>query len=239
MKIDREINGDVAVLSLRGEFDSFVVSSFLEEIESLAANGVSNIVLDMRMVKFIMSTAIGAIVKSRKMMKDLGGDLVISQPSSFVRDVLDSLGLTKVIKVFDENNEAVQTLGQGTGFNLPAGNSVMLHFNDARLHEAVGRPVVGRIVELTEEGLAAAVAQAPNLFPPRAEMRAKFRLPLFKRAFYFEIGSAILEAAPFEDGARVRVRFTGIEEEDRKSIRQFLSDMNFLRDELKNAGDEA
>ena len=58
MKIDREINGDLAILSLRGEFDSFVVNSFLEEVEALVANGISSIVLDMRMVKFIMSTAI-------------------------------------------------------------------------------------------------------------------------------------------------------------------------------------
>ena len=238
MKIDREINGEVAVLSLRGEFDSFVVSSFLEEVESLAANGVSNIVLDMRLVKFIMSTAIGAIVKSRKMMKDLGGDLVISQPSSFVRDVLDSLGLTKVIKVFDENNEAVETLGMSLGFNLPAGNSVMLHFADAQHQEAVGRPVVGRIVDLNDEGMAAQVAQPPRLFPAGAGVRAKFRLPLFKRAYYFEIASSIVEASAADDGARVRVRFDNIEEEDKKSIGQFLNDMNFLRDEVKNAGDE-
>src|SRR5690606_29200709 len=125
MKIEREINGDVAVLGMRGEFDSFVVNSFLEEVESLAANGIRSIVLDMRMVKFIMSTAIGAIVKSRKMMKEFGGDLVIAQPSGFVRDVLDSLGLTKVIQVFDENQDAVKSLGQGVS-DLPAGNSAML-----------------------------------------------------------------------------------------------------------------
>lgn len=238
MKIDREINGDVAVLSLRGEFDSFVVNSFLEEIESLAANGVSSIVLDMRTVKFIMSTAIGAIVKSRKMMKELGGDLVISQPSEFVRDVLDSLGLTKVIKVFDENRAAVENLGLDGMANLPSGNSVLFHFVDPDLQAAVGRPVIGRIIELKEEGVRAQIAQAPGLFPAGSEMRAKFRLPLFKRAYYFEIPSNIAGATANESGSELRVSFTGIEEEDRESIRQFLNDMNFLRDEAKNAGDE-
>ncbi|MFH0945515.1 MAG: STAS domain-containing protein [Planctomycetota bacterium] len=238
MKIDREINGDVAILILRGEFDSFVVSSFLEEVESLAANGVRNVVLDMRMVKFIMSTAIGAIVKSRKLMKEIGGELVISQPSGFVRDVLDSLGLTKVIKVYDENNQAVETLGQGPTATLPTGNSVMFHFTDPKRQAALGRPVIGRILHLDEKGMSAQVTQAASFFPVDADMKTKFRLPLFKKAFYFEIGAKVLEAVANEEGSTVKIFFQNIEPEDRKSIQQFISDMQFLRDEVKNAGEE-
>lgn len=236
MKIDREINGDLAVLTLRGEFDSFVVSSFLEEIESLAANGIRNVVLDMRSVKFIMSTAIGAIVKSRKMMKDLGGDLVIAQPSGFVRDVLESLGLTKVIRVFDECQQAVEGFGANLGTDVPAGNSALLHFADAERQKALGRPAVGRILELKEDGMALHVAYAASFFPSGIEVRAKFRLPLFKKSYYFEIPAQVAGAAPNEDGARVQIRFTSIQDEDRKSIQQFIRDMQFLRDELKNAG---
>lgn len=238
MKIDREINGDVAILSLRGEFDSFVVSSFLEEVESLAASGIKNVVLDMRLVKFIMSTAIGAIVKSRKLMKEIGGELVISQPSSFVRDVLDSLGITKVIKVFDENNQAIETLGEGVGTTLPAGNSVMLQFTDPKRQAALGRPAVGRIIDLDEEGMNVQVSQAASCFPEDAELKSKFRLPLFKKAYYFEILAAVIKAVANEEGAQVGIRFQNIEAEDRKSIQQFISDMQFLRDEVKNAGDE-
>jgi len=238
MKIDREINGDVAILSLRGEFDSFVVSSFLEEVESLAASGVRNVVLDMRLVKFIMSTAIGAIVKSRKLMKEIGGELVISQPSGFVRDVLDSLGLTKVIKIFDENNQAVENLGTGLAANLPAGNSVMFQFVDPKRQAALGRPAIGRILGLDDQGMSAQVSQAASFFPADAELKTKFRLPLFKKAYYFEIQARVLETIANEDGSVVKVGFAGIEPEDQKSIRQFISDMQFLRDEVKNAGEE-
>lgn len=234
MKIDREITGDVAVLGLRGEFDSFVVNSFLEEVEALAISGVRSLVLDMRMVKFIMSTAIGAIVKSRKMMKELGGDLVISQPSSFVRDVLESLQLTRVIKVFDENNQAITQLGTTAGSALPVGNSALLHFNDGDKQSALGKPAIGRISDLTEDGLSLSVSLKPHLFPSSADVRVKFRLPLFKRSYYFEIPSKVVDAVPEADGAKVKIRFTRIEDPDRESIRQFLSDMNFLRSEAKN-----
>lgn len=236
MKIEREINGDVAVLGMRGEFDSFVVNSFLEEVESLAANGIRSIVLDMRMVKFIMSTAIGAIVKSRKMMKEFGGDLVISQPSGFVRDVLDSLGLTKVIQVFDENNDAIKSLGQGVT-ELPAGNSAMLHFDDAKRQKSLGGPAVGRIIDLSEEHMTLQVANPASFFPTGEPLKAKFRLPLFKKAYYFEIAATIVEAIANEDGAAVKVQFAKMADEDRKSILQFINDMNFLRDEVKKAGE--
>lgn len=236
MKIEREINGDVAVLGMRGEFDSFVVNSFLEEVESLAANGIRSIVLDMRMVKFIMSTAIGAIVKSRKMMKEFGGDLVIAQPSGFVRDVLDSLGLTKVIQVFDENQDAVRSLGQ-TSTDLPAGNSAMLHFDDPERQKSLGGPAVGRIVDLSEESMTLQVAHPASFFPTGAPLKAKFRLPLFKKAYYFEIAASVVEALANEDGAAVKVAFAEIADEDRRSIQQFINDMNFLRDEVKKAGE--
>jgi len=235
MKIDREINDDIAILTLRGEFDSFVVSNYLEEAESLAASGIRNIVLEMKHVKFIMSTAIGAVVKSRKMMKELGGDLVISQPSPFVQDVLDSLGLTRVIKVYDANDQAVKELGHDLAANLPTGNSVMMQFVEAERQKAVGKPVIGRILEVRQDGLRCQVAQAASFFPADAAVKAKFRLPLFRKAYYFEVAGAIDTAQANEDGAEVGLRFETMSDEDKKSIAQFLDDMQYLRNEVKQA----
>lgn len=234
MKFDRDIHGPIAVLTLRGEFDSFVVNNYLEEIEALTVSGIRNLVLDMRHVKFIMSTAIGAIVKSRRMMKELGGDLVIAQPSGFVRDVLESLGLTRVIRIFDTNEASISALGSDPSSELPASNSALLHFNDVDLQKKLGRPAVGRILQLTDTGLQLRVAVPPDAFKTGVEVRAKFRLPLFKRAYYFEIPSTIVEVLPDADGSKIKVHFDKIETSDRESIRQFLSDLNFLRSVAKN-----
>jgi stage II sporulation protein AA (anti-sigma F factor antagonist) len=235
MKFEREIHGAVAVLSLRGEFDSFVVNNFLEEVEALTVSGIRHLILDMRTVKFIMSTAIGAIVKSRKQLKELGGELVIAQPSSFVRDVLESLGLTRVIRIFESNEAAVATLAkQPAEPDLPTGNSALLHFADADLQKKLGRPVLGRILELSDDGMSLRVGHPASDFQPGVEVRAKFRLPLFKRSYYFEIPSKVGAASPESEGTRLDVRFVKIESEDRESIQQFLKDMNFLRGVAKN-----
>ncbi len=237
MKIEREIKGDLALLTLRGEFDSFVVSAFLEEIESLIVNGIKNVALDMRGVKFIMSTAIGAIVKSRKRVKEAGGDLVISQPSPFVRDVLESLGLFKVIKVFEQNEQAIEVFGESFTTELPTGNTVMLRFAEAERQRAVGRPIVARIVDINADGLSLQAPQAASFFPSSTPVRTKFRLPLFKKAYYFEVSARVISASANEQGALVAVRFEDITDEDRRSIKQFVTDMQFLRDEVKHAGD--
>jgi anti-anti-sigma factor len=234
MKFDRDIHGPIAVLTLRGEFDSFVVNNYLEEIEALTVSGIRNLVLDMKQVKFIMSTAIGAIVKSRRMMKELGGDLVIAQPSGFVRDVLESLGLTRVIRIYDTNEASISSLGSDPSSDLPASNSALLHFTDADLQKKLGRPAVGRILQLSDTGLSLRVGIPAECFKVGVEVRAKFRLPLFKRAYYFEIPSTIVDAVPDGDGSKLSVRFEKIENADRESIRQFLSDLNFLRSVAKN-----
>lgn len=234
MKFDREIHGNTAVLTLRGEFDSFVVNNYLEEIEGLTISGIRTLVLDMRHVKFIMSTAVGAIVKSRKMLKELGGDLVIAQPSGFVADVLETLGLTKVIKIFESNESAVAALGTEPSSDLPTGSSVLLHFTDVDQQKRLGRPALGRIVELADSGLTVALDLTPDMFRSNVEVRSRFRLPLFKKSYYFDIPSQVVDVLPDGRGAKLKVRFEKIENSDRESIRQFLSDMNFLRGEARN-----
>ena len=52
-------------------------------IAALIERGTNHLLLDMRLVKFINSTALGAIIRVHKRCKAEGGELVISQPSSF------------------------------------------------------------------------------------------------------------------------------------------------------------
>jgi anti-anti-sigma factor len=75
----------IVVLTLKGEFDSFVTNAFSNEIAKVNADGVHRIVLNMRLVKFVNSTALGAMIKARKQCRASGGDLVVSQPSARVR----------------------------------------------------------------------------------------------------------------------------------------------------------
>ncbi len=66
MKIDKSLYEDYAVLTLKGEFDTFYCPVLMEEVDSLVERGVNHLILNMRLVKFINSTALGAIIKAAK-----------------------------------------------------------------------------------------------------------------------------------------------------------------------------
>jgi len=118
MKLVEESRDGVTVLTLRGEFDSFVTSSFTGEIAKLQAEGANRIVLNQRLVKFINSTALGSIIKARKTCREAGGDLVISSPSPAVREAMESLGLDRVFRIFETDEAAVSAIA---GTADPAG----------------------------------------------------------------------------------------------------------------------
>lgn len=99
------------VLTLKGEFDSFVTSAFADEVQKVRDEGVNRIALNMRLVKFVNSTALGAMIRARKACKAEGGDVVVSQPSKAVREAMEVLGLDRVFALYDDDDAAVAGLG--------------------------------------------------------------------------------------------------------------------------------
>ena len=106
MQITVEPREDFNVLHLRGEFDTYYCPALIQEIEGLVAAGVNRVALNLRLVKFINSTALGAIIKASKILGQDGGKLVISRPSKFCRDIIEKVGLDRVVPIHDTDEEA-------------------------------------------------------------------------------------------------------------------------------------
>ncbi len=111
MHITVEPRESHAILHLRGEFDTYYVPMLQEEIDGLLKAGVRHAVLNLRLVKFINSTALGAMIKAAKLLEREGGKLVISRPSKFCRDILEKVGLDRVVPIFDTDEAAAAALG--------------------------------------------------------------------------------------------------------------------------------
>jgi len=112
MQITAEPGDDFTILHLRGEFDTFYCPLLQKEIDALVAAGVTHVVLNLRLVKFINSTALGAIIKASKSLASQGGKLVISRPSPFCRDIIEKVGLDRVVPIHDSDEAAVQALAE-------------------------------------------------------------------------------------------------------------------------------
>jgi anti-anti-sigma factor len=110
MHISVEHGENYATIHLRGEFDTYYVSHLQTQVEELAEGGVPHVILNLRLVRFINSTALGAIIKASKTLAAKDGRLVVAKPSPFCRDIIQKIGLDRVVPIFDSDEEAVAGL---------------------------------------------------------------------------------------------------------------------------------
>jgi anti-anti-sigma factor len=110
MHISVEHGENYAAIHLRGEFDTYYVQALQSQVEELAEGGVPHVILNLRLVRFINSTALGAIIKASKTLTAKDGRLVVSKPSPFCRDIIEKVGLDRVVPIFDSDEEAVAGL---------------------------------------------------------------------------------------------------------------------------------
>ncbi len=110
MHITAEHGDQHVTLHLRGEFDTFYCADLEKEVAAIQEAGTPNVVLNLRRVKFINSTALGAIIKASKALTKDGGGLAISSPSPFCKDIIEKVGLDRVIKVASSDEEAAAAL---------------------------------------------------------------------------------------------------------------------------------
>ncbi len=110
MKVTKDDRDGIIVLTLKGDFDHAVAPAFDAEIGKLLEDGSQRIVLNMRLVTFINSTALGSMIKARKRCRALDGDLVVSQPGACVREGFRLLGLDRLFIVFKDDEQALAAL---------------------------------------------------------------------------------------------------------------------------------
>jgi anti-anti-sigma factor len=240
MKIQRTVLDEgIACLTLTGEFDSFAANPFLEQIEALVQTGSTNVIANLRLVLFINSTAIGSLIKGRKRLRGLGGDLVLSEPSQRVRETLEMLGLTTIIKSFKSDDEAAKSLRAQTPekVDLPADNAVLVRFVDEALQKQyLATSGVAKMSTLEENAITFVAPGDVKMFAAGTPIKAKFRLPLFRRSYYFDFPCTVRKAQQVEDGIQVTAEFGDIHADDKKAIAQFVRDLRLLREEARGGG---
>jgi anti-sigma B factor antagonist len=113
MQIQTEPFEDFAILHLQGEFDGFHCARVLQEINDLATAGVTHVALNLRNVRFINSTALGAIIKASKLLKGEDGKLVVTRPSPFCREIMGKIRLDLLVPICESDEEGHRVLFEG------------------------------------------------------------------------------------------------------------------------------
>lgn len=95
-------NGHV-VVTITGDLDTLEKSEQLKETLNRLSNqdGEKEIVLNLDNTKMINSYGIGKLLMFHKRLKDDGGCLYITPPKDTVKEILETLMLDKVLKVYE------------------------------------------------------------------------------------------------------------------------------------------
>lgn len=99
------------IFDLRGYIDAHTVIEFEKAVHSAIDSGTTHIILDISGLSYISSAGIGAMMGLSRKLSMSGGDLVLMNPTQKVFAILDGLGFTKIFKIANNEDEALEKMG--------------------------------------------------------------------------------------------------------------------------------
>ena len=97
---DSEYMGCYLKIKLRGEIDHHSASSVRTAIDSeIYSKKPRGLVIDMSAVNFMDSSGLGLIMGRYSLMKELGGELIVSDPNPAIEKIMSLAGMERVIKI--------------------------------------------------------------------------------------------------------------------------------------------
>ncbi|HTP80982.1 MAG TPA: STAS domain-containing protein [Bacteroidota bacterium] len=108
MTIKEKIEGDVAVVSLKGNvMGEPETEKIREKVYGLLQEDFKKVVFDLKGVRWISSTGLGTMIAALTSVKTKGGDLRLASVTEKVESLFVITQLVKVFKTYDTVDRAV------------------------------------------------------------------------------------------------------------------------------------
>jgi anti-sigma B factor antagonist len=237
MQIEKRFEEDILVISLSGDFDTTEVDSYDAEIQSAVEAGYVRILLDLANLRFVNSTALGAMLTSQKRAAQFGGGIAAVNAQPTVSRTLRLLGLDQKISLRNSLPEALSSLRNLSPESVSTTGEEVEFFRPNSEDTFGARPRRGRLEEMHEEGLAFSFENLDNLDPEiifavESPLQLRFLLPLYHPTHVFKAGGKVRS---FETIGRntvlVHVDITALSEPEREAIRQYVKDLKLIKGE--------
>ena len=101
------LDGGVTLLTLSGAVDGQAFEQLDAAVHELMANGACKMVVDLQQLKYLSSAGIGVFMNAMTVLRGKQGNLVLLNPTENVREVFDSLHLTKLFLIADSLEKAL------------------------------------------------------------------------------------------------------------------------------------
>ena len=107
MEISTKEYRRAAVISISGRIDTSTSTQFEETIKELIDKKQYNLVVDFVDVDFLSSSGLRILVTTRKKLHEIGGDIVLANPSQRAIDSIEIAGLDKLFASYPNREEAI------------------------------------------------------------------------------------------------------------------------------------
>jgi anti-anti-sigma factor len=112
----REASGKrppVKVVKVKGQLDAHTFPTLQQKLEVLLREKDPRLVLDCQNLEYISSAGLGVLKKMVREFRGKGGDIRLAALSDKIDNVMNLLGFSQVIRVFDGLDEAVESYKTG------------------------------------------------------------------------------------------------------------------------------
>jgi anti-sigma B factor antagonist len=109
------VQEDVALIQIGGYLDTVTSPQLETALEDVTTEGFYNIICDLGNVNYISSAGWGIFVSKIKTIRDMGGDLVLSQMIPDVFDVFRLLEFDRILKFHDSTDKAIKEFDELRG----------------------------------------------------------------------------------------------------------------------------
>ncbi len=100
--------GNISILDLKGPLKiGEAEQKFREQVKSLMDSGERNFAVNLAGVPMLDSSGIGTFVRTHKMLKELGGKLILFAPTKMVRQTLKMVGLERFFGLYEDEASAL------------------------------------------------------------------------------------------------------------------------------------
>lgn len=102
--------GPVEVVHIEGFIDSHTFPEFERALNEGLERGSRRFLLNMQGLSYINSTGLGLLMSVYRQVKQESGGLVVSHMSEKITNIFNLLGFSRIIKIFPDEEQALQGL---------------------------------------------------------------------------------------------------------------------------------
>lgn len=98
------------LVHILGDLDATNVETVLEKVCTLLNDGFVNLVVDFKELRYVNSTGLGILLHFSKSAKEKGGSFKIANINENVYEIIEIIGATSLLEIYDELEEAIAAL---------------------------------------------------------------------------------------------------------------------------------